>query len=85
MTVRVKPGSSRRAVGPVENGVLVVRITARPVEGRANEALLKLLSEALGVAKSRLSLEAGFSGRIKSVLVEGLAPGEVASRLGLSR
>ncbi len=51
---------------------MVLRVTAPPLEGRANEACRRLLSEVLGVAPGRVRLLAGDTGRDKLFLVEGL-------------
>lgn len=55
-----------------EGDVWWIRLTAPPVDGKANDALLEYLREVLGVAKSRISVEKGHTGRQKSVSVEGL-------------
>lgn len=57
-----------------------MRVAARPERGRANDALLDLLAEALRVPRRRLSLAAGASARDKVVLVEGMTQAE-ADRL----
>lgn len=64
-----------------ENGRLKVRLQAPPVEGKANRELLKLLSKALGISKSRVRLEAGERSRDKSVLLVGITPAEARDRL----
>lgn len=80
--VRVTPRSSRQEFS-LAQGVLRVRLTAPPVEGRANKALLRYLAKILGVAPSRLSLLSGEKGRRKRVSVSGLRPEQVRRRLGL--
>jgi uncharacterized protein (TIGR00251 family) len=64
-----------------ERDVLRARVTAPPVEGRANEALLRLLSDTLGVPKSSLRIVRGQRSREKLVAVEGLDAAEVRHRL----
>src|SRR2546423_2159645 len=49
--VRLQPKSSKNEIGAVQNGALKVRVTAPPVEGAANEALVKLLAESLDVPR----------------------------------
>jgi hypothetical protein len=61
--------------------VLRVRVTAPPVEGRANDALLRLLARALDVPVSRLRIVRGQTQRNKVVAVEGLSADEVHARL----
>ncbi len=62
-------------------GVLRVRLSAAPVEGRANEALVKLLADRLGVPRSRVAILRGMASRNKVVEVTGLDDEEVRRRL----
>ncbi|MFH1034560.1 MAG: DUF167 domain-containing protein [Pseudomonadota bacterium] len=80
-SVRVVPRAARDQLGPVQEGVLSVRLSAPPVEGAANAALVKLLARALGVAKGRVQVVAGEHARQKRLWVEGLAPEDVARLL----
>jgi uncharacterized protein (TIGR00251 family) len=81
--VRVVPRASRDELAGAAEGVLKVRLTAPPVEGAANQALLRLLAKALDLPKNRLRLLAGEKSRNKTVWVEGLQPAELERRLGL--
>lgn len=83
MTVRVQPRSSRDGVAGLSEGILRVRLTAPPVENRANEALVRFLAEALGVPRGCVEIVAGDRGRNKIVRVRGVAPDELRRRLGL--
>jgi hypothetical protein len=67
-------------VGVVE-GRLRVRVAAPPVEGAANEELVRFLSRSLGVPRSAVSVTAGAGGRRKTVLVRGVAPAAAQSLL----
>lgn len=70
LRVRAQPGASRDAVVGVVDGALKVRISAPPVEGAANERLLRFLGkEVLGVPPSQLVLVSGERGRSKLVRV----------------
>ena len=64
--------------------VLKVRVRARPVEGEANAALLKLLAGALGVSRSAVSLARGGQSRLKAIDVADLTPAEVRQRITVS-
>jgi uncharacterized protein len=64
----------------VIDGVLRARVAAPPVEGAANQALLRLLADELGVARRAVRLVAGAAGRQKLVVVEGITPDEVLAR-----
>lgn len=63
--VRVQPRSSRNRVEWLDDGSAKVWTTAPPVEGEANDAVLRLLADALGVPPRRLELVSGFQGRNK--------------------
>ncbi|ESQ77621.1 DUF167 family protein [Asticcacaulis sp. AC402] len=60
---------------------LKVRVRAAPIEGRANTALIAFLAKALGVAKSRLSLVAGDTSRLKQIEIDGLTEADLLERL----
>ncbi len=80
-SVRLTPRASQDRVVGWEGDVLRVRVTAPPVEGRANEALLRLLARALDVPTRRVRLVRGQTQRNKVVAVEGLSAEEVRARL----
>jgi len=64
----------------VVDGVLRARVTAPPVEGAANHALLRLLADELGVARRSVRLVAGAAGRTKLVVIDDIEPEVVAER-----
>ena len=57
--------AARTAVGGRRDGALVVRVTAAPVEGAANEAVARAVARALGVPASAVAIERGQRGRRK--------------------
>lgn len=69
--VRVTPRASRDAIEGAYQGALKVRLTAPPVDDRANEALIDLLAERLNVPKSAVRIVAGAKSRTKQVEVAG--------------
>ena len=75
--VKVQPKASRDQVVGYREGVLQLRVTAPPDKGRANAAVVSLLAEALGVAKSSVRIVRGQTSRDKVVTVESLSPEEV--------
>lgn len=79
--VRVTPRAGRSSVVGVEQGILHVRLSAPPVEGAANRALLALLAEALALPRAQIVLVAGERSRRKRVAVRGLARRELLARL----
>jgi hypothetical protein len=82
LRVRVQPRASKDALGGERDGALVVRLTAPPVEGAANEALARFLGRSLGVAPSAVRVLSGASGRNKVVSVAGLDAATARERLG---
>jgi uncharacterized protein YggU (UPF0235/DUF167 family) len=64
----------------VADGVLRVRVTAPPVDGAANSALVRLLARELGVGASAISIETGARSRVKRVLVAGVGAAPVRER-----
>jgi uncharacterized protein (TIGR00251 family) len=80
-SVRVLPRSSRSEIIGESEGVLRVKLTAPPVEGAANKALVELLSDRLKVAKSRITILAGQSGRAKVISVAGLKKTDISHLL----
>ena len=84
LRVHVQPGAKRDQVLGFRDGVLHIKLAAPPVEGRANKALIVMLSGLLGTPKQSISIVAGLTARDKLVEVEGLAPEEVVARLGVT-
>ena len=83
MTVRITPRASRDEVVGEREGVLRVRVTAPPVDGAANEALVRLLAKVVGVPRGDVLIASGATSRTKIVDVAGLELHEVRLRLGL--
>jgi len=74
LRVRVAPRASREAIAGVHDGALKVSLTAPPVEGAANAALVKLLAKRLGVPRRDVAILRGESGRDKTLRVVGTTP-----------
>jgi hypothetical protein len=81
LRVRVQPRASRDALSGEREGALVVRLTAPPVEGAANEALARFLGKTLGVAPSAVRVVSGATGRSKVVSVAGVDAAAARERL----
>jgi uncharacterized protein (TIGR00251 family) len=77
--VRVVPRAARSGIAGIQNDALKLRITAPPVEGKANEECIRLLAELLGVKRGQVTIVAGHASRTKTVAVEGLKADRVAS------
>jgi uncharacterized protein (TIGR00251 family) len=82
VSVRVVPRSSKEGVAGFEGGVVRIRLNAPPVEGKANDALVRFLAKALGVPRSRVTLVAGERGRSKIVRVAGVTREDLMAALG---
>lgn len=79
--VRVQARASRTEIAGEHGGALKVRIAAPPVDGAANDALLRFLAKLLGVARGAVRIASGGRGRDKVVEVQGADLDEVARRL----
>jgi len=81
LNVRLTPRSAKTEIRGFLGDVLQVRVTAAPVEGRANEALIRLLAERLGVPRRAIRVVAGHTSREKLLAIDGLNGDEVRRRL----
>ena len=79
--VRVVPRSSRNQIVGVEDGVLKIKLTAPPVEGAANAALMECVAEWLGVRRSAVSIVSGAKARNKIVRVSGVTRASALKKL----
>ena len=73
INVRVQPRASKDEVVGFTNGVLRVRLRAPPVEGAANEALIKFLADEFGVSRRHVRIVSGIGSRNKVIEVDDLA------------
>jgi uncharacterized protein len=80
-TIRVKPGSARPGVGGEHGGALVVRVSARAVDGRATEGALAAVADSFGVRRSAVRLVSGASSRTKVVDIDDVDPRALAALL----
>jgi uncharacterized protein len=76
--LRVQPRSARNRIAGVHGEALKICVTAPPVDGAANAAVIAILAEALGVAKSRITIVTGATGRDKQVMVGASSPAVIA-------
>jgi uncharacterized protein len=81
LRVRLQPRARRDEVVGERSGAVVIRVTAPPVDGRANDALCRLVAKRAGVAPSRVSVVRGHGARDKVVRVDGVD--EAALRVAL--
>lgn len=83
LNVKVVPRSSEdRIVGFLEEGTLKVKLTAPPADGKANEALVRLLAKELGVARSAVTIKRGAASRRKAVEILGMEERMLKAKFG---
>jgi uncharacterized protein (TIGR00251 family) len=83
LAVRLQPRARREAVVGEREGAVVIRVTAPPVDGRANAALEAFLAAKAGVPKSAVSVVRGHTSRDKLVRVDGVERAALRQALGL--
>ncbi len=81
LRLRVSPGAGRAGIVGRHGDAWKVRVAAPPEHGRANEALLRLLAETLGVPRSGVVLVSGHGGRDKVVELTGVELEQIERRL----
>ncbi|RMD65062.1 YggU family protein [Candidatus Parcubacteria bacterium] len=82
LAIRVTPRASRNEIVEIlHDGTVRIRLTAPPVEGKANQALIKFLAKVLDVSPSRIEIVAGHSGRDKLVSIQDMTPEEAHRRI----
>ena len=84
LAVKVVPGASRNAVTGAYGDGIKVTVSAAPERGAANDAVIRLLAEVLGVPTSNVQIVRGQTSPRKEVLIVGLAADVIEQRLGVS-
>jgi uncharacterized protein (TIGR00251 family) len=79
--VKVIPRAQRDEIVGVEGGALKIRLHAPPVEGRANEALVKFLADVLHIPRAQIEIVRGETSRHKIVRVRGVPPEKLKASL----
>jgi uncharacterized protein len=83
LRVRLQPRARRDEIAGERAGAVLVRVTAPPVDGKANDALRRLVAGAAGVAPSKVTIVRGHTSRDKVLEVEGVDARELRAALGL--
>jgi len=83
LRVHVQPRAARTEVAGLHGDAIKVRLAAPPVEGAANEALIRLLAERLGVSRSAVSIVNGHSSQRKTIEVDGVGVDQSRRALNL--
>jgi len=84
LAVRVQPRARRDELVGVRDGVLVARVSAPALQGRANQALCRLIAAHLGVRRSQVSVVRGERARDKLVRVQDVDPAAIEALLGIT-
>jgi uncharacterized protein (TIGR00251 family) len=77
ISVHVNPNARQNKVVGFQNGLLKVMIAAPPIRGKANQELLRFLSDLLRISKSNLAIEKGATSKKKIVAISGLSQSDV--------
>ena len=81
ITVHVHPNANQNKVAGFRGGILQVRIAAPPIKGKANQELVKFLSNVLGVSKNNLRIEKGTTSKTKTIAIRGVGQDKVLREL----
>ena len=81
LDIRVLPRSSRNEIVEKQGNIYRIKLTAPAIEGKANKALITLLSKRLGLPKAKIQLISGERSRTKSIRIHGLPPEQVEALL----
>ena len=81
LAVKLLPRAARNEIGPALGNEIKVKVTAPPVDGVANEALVRFLAETLGCPRSAVQIIHGQASRHKTVAIAGMGAAEALARL----
>jgi uncharacterized protein (TIGR00251 family) len=81
LPVRAHPGARRNEIRGVQDGMLKVSVTQAPEKGKANKAVIELLSKQLGLKRSQIELLSGETSHQKRFLMRGIEPAELARQI----
>jgi uncharacterized protein len=79
--IQVTPRASRAGIAGQQDEALKVKVTALPVEGAANEAVIKLLAKELGLKKGQVGILAGQKSRRKTIIIKEITKAELEKRI----
>lgn len=69
--IKVTPrGSKTEIIGELPDGTIRIKLAAPPVDGAANDALIKFLSKEWGIPRSRIQIKSGHAGRLKTIMID---------------
>jgi uncharacterized protein (TIGR00251 family) len=79
--ILVQPRASRAKIGPMHDGRIKIAVTAPPVDGEANAAVIELLAKQLGIARGSIEVIAGASSRRKTLRIANVTEQQIAELL----
>jgi uncharacterized protein (TIGR00251 family) len=82
LTINVQPRANKTEFAGIKDGSLKVRLTAPPIDGKANEECVRFIAKAFGISKSRVQIVQGIKSRQKTVLIRDVTPETVEQLLG---
>lgn len=81
LSLHIQPGAKTSACAGLHGDALKIRLAAPPVDGKANEALLRFLAETLALPRQQLRLKSGQSSRQKRIEIDTVTPEQLAALL----
>jgi uncharacterized protein len=82
ITVRITPRMAKNEIVEIlDDGTVKIRLTAPPVDGKANQCLIEFLADILGTKPAKIEIISGFTARDKIVTILDLSPEEVQARI----
>lgn len=81
LLIHVQPKAARTECVGFHGGALKIRIAAPPVEGAANDALIRFLAEQCGLPRTQVLIQSGAEGRRKRVRLKGISAAQAIARL----
>jgi hypothetical protein len=79
--VRLQPSARVNEITLVDQGTVRVRVTAPPVDGKANLSMISLIAEKLGIPRSRITIAQGIKARNKLLIIDAIASSEALRQL----
>ena len=81
ITIRLTPNSSKNEYCEITNEFLKVKVSAQPIENKANKALVEFLSDSLNLPKTRFSLISGDKSKLKRILIKDTKKEDIISKI----
>ncbi len=83
LRIKAVPRAAKNEIQGLHDGALKIRLTTPPVDGKANQALMKFLSKTLNIPKAQIELAQGETSRLKTLRINGISKNELIGRIPL--